>query len=116
NAQNVVPHIIRDVHHSVATNDDAVADAVAGQHHKHFTFPVGHHLADGLLPVEIDGVDIPLGVTGWSLDATREGIFRRQWPGYEQRFFGSLRGLLQLSTGQKQSSEGYRWFPASTPY
>src|SRR5206468_12503862 len=77
------------------------------------TFSVGRHPADGLLSLEIDGVDIPLGVTGWSLDAGREGIFRRQWPGYEQRFFGSPSGLLQLSTGQKQSSECWHRVPAA---
>jgi len=84
NAQNVVPDIVGDIHRSVTTNDDAVADAVTGQFHIDLTFPVGRYSADGLLPLEIDGVNIPLGITRWSLDAGRERIFRRQWPCYEQ--------------------------------
>ena len=73
NAQNVVPHVIGDVQGAVSTNHDAIARAGTRQLHENFTFPVGRDPADGLLPIEIDGVDIPSGVTGWSLDAGREG-------------------------------------------
>src|SRR5205085_11055609 len=53
---------------------------------------VGGDLADGLLPGEVHGVDVALGVAGRPLDSLGETLLGRQRRGHEQLLRTARRG------------------------
>src|SRR5438132_506202 len=69
---------------ALAVEDDAIARGLAGQGDEDRSIAVGRHLADGLLLGEVDGIHIPVFVTGGAFDAFGEAVLGGEGFGDEE--------------------------------
>ena len=64
--------VIGDVHDPLATEPDAIADAVTGQLDKHFSLPTRSHSPDRSLFRKVHREDVAVSIASWPFDARRE--------------------------------------------
>ena len=100
--EDVVADVIGDVHHALAVEDDAVADALAGQLDPDLALAVGRDLADGLLLLEVDDVDVALRVAGGALDAGREAFSSVSGLATKRVSFSSARPVASRGSGRRR--------------
>src|SRR5262249_43679827 len=86
------------VHVSLAVEDDAVAGRFSRQRDEEFRFAVGRNFADGLLFLEIDGVDVAVLVAVGPFNANREAVVGGEKLGDEE---------LLLGMGSKGTEKNY---------
>lgn len=89
--QNIVPDVVSNEHDTRLRKTDSIAHTLPWKFHEYRTLPIRRNLTDGLLPFEINGVDIPLGIASRPLDSDGERTFGGEWSRNEQRFIGRLR-------------------------
>src|SRR5262249_44698701 len=84
--EDIVPDVIGHIHEPGRIEDDAVTGALAGEADEDGGDAIGRHFADGLLLLEVDGVDVAVLVAVGSLDASGPDAFR-EGRGDEEFFF-----------------------------